>query len=103
MIQEDEELFNDLEAYRQEDELHESELLNAIARRVQELLDTDKGLLLSYMYRLDIEERKIADALENQGDEPIALVLAKLIFQRQKDRLATKKKYRQPPISGWEY
>jgi len=103
MIDEDEKFFNDLEAYRQEDENDELELLNAIATRVQELLDTDKGLLLSHMYRLDIEERKIAAALENQGDEPIALVLARLIFQRQKDRLATKKKYRQPPITGWEY
>jgi hypothetical protein len=103
MIQEDHEIFNDLEAFGQQDEMQETELLNAIAIRVQELLNTDKGLLLSYMYRLDIAERKIAEALENQGDESIAHVLAKLILQRQKDRLATKKKYKQPPITGWEY
>jgi hypothetical protein len=83
---------------------HEEELLNHITDRVEHYLRTDKGLLLSYMYRLDIEEKHIQKALQEQGDEPISLTLAKLILNRQKQRVNTKLKYgNMPPIEGWEY
>jgi hypothetical protein len=80
------------------------ELLNHIEERVQHFLQYDRGLLLSYMYRLDIEENTIEKALMDQNEEPISLTLAKLILERQIKRMETKKKYGSPPpIEGWEY
>lgn len=82
----------------------EAELLRHITERVEYFLQTDRGLLLSYMYRLDIEEREIEKALREQEDEPVAVTLARLIWQRQLKRVETKKKYGSPPpIKGWEY
>lgn len=82
----------------------EAELLRHITERVEYFLQTDRGLLLSYMYRLDIEEREIEKALREQEDEPVAVTLARLIWQRQLKRVETKKKYGSPPpIEGWEY
>jgi hypothetical protein len=61
-------------------------------------------LLMSYLYRLDVLEVKINAVLS-----PIAIVspiegLARLILERQKERIATKQKYKSdPPIPGWEF
>lgn len=86
------------------DEDNEESLLRHITERVEYFLQYDRGLLLSYMYRLDIEEKNIVKALENQEDKSVAETLAALILERQKKRVETKKKYGQSgPIEGWEY
>ncbi|MFZ1705627.1 MAG: hypothetical protein WAT79_14855 [Saprospiraceae bacterium] len=86
------------------DKMKEDEMLHLIIDRVEAYLQYDRGLLLSYMYRLDIKESDIEKALFEQGDEPISFALATLILKRQLKRVETKKKYGQPPpIEGWEY
>lgn len=85
-------------------EATEEALLEHITARVSYFLDVDKSLLLSYMYRLDVEEKDIVRALEAQEDKTLAETLAALILDRQKKRVETKKKYGSPPpIEGWEY
>ncbi|MBK8622902.1 MAG: hypothetical protein IPN79_14395 [Saprospiraceae bacterium] len=97
------EIFDDLQLAKVGQSSND-DLLNHIEERVQHFLTYDRGLLLSYMYRLDIEEKIIEKALMNQNEEPISLTLAKLILERQIKRLETKKKYGSPPpIEGWEY
>lgn len=82
----------------------EEALLEHITDRVSYFLEIDKSLLLSYMYRLDVEEKDIVRALEEQEDKTLAETLAGLILDRQKKRVETKKKYGSPPpIEGWEY
>jgi len=83
---------------------NEDILLQHITDRVEYFLQYDRGLLLSYMYRLDIEERDILKALESQEERSIASTLAILILDRQKKRVETKKKYGNTgAIEGWEY
>lgn len=85
-------------------ELSESDLYTAIRDRVEHLLEKNPELLMSYLYRLDVLEVKINAVLS-----PIAIVppiegLARLILERQKERIATKQKYKSdPPIPGWEF
>lgn len=84
--------------------LSESELYNAIKDRVAHYLETNPELLMSYLYRLDVLEVKINAILA--PDSPVAPIegLARLILERQKERIATKKKYKSdPPIPGWEF
>lgn len=83
--------------------ISEVELLDAIRIRVAKLLDTDAELLMSYLYRLDILEEKIQAVLAKNS--PVAPVegLALLILERQKERVRTKKLYRQAPIEGWDW
>ncbi|MBP7184962.1 MAG: hypothetical protein KBA06_05605, partial [Saprospiraceae bacterium] len=47
--------------------------------------------LLSLMYRLDIDERKINYAISPTASDAPNVGLAKLIIQRQKQRVFTKK------------
>ncbi|MBK9254207.1 MAG: hypothetical protein IPM42_01830 [Saprospiraceae bacterium] len=81
----------------------EDDFLDFIAEKVSYYLEADHDLLLSYLYRLDINEQKVSKALELSEEDPPHVGIAKLILERQKQRMATKLKYRQDPISGWEF
>lgn len=83
--------------------LTEDELLDAIANRVAEMMEENKDLLLSYMYRLDIDERKIHFALSPLANEPAHFALARLILNRQKQRAITKLSYKPPKLEDWEW
>jgi enoyl-CoA hydratase/carnithine racemase len=83
--------------------LSEAELLEAIAQRVAELMEGNKDLLLSYMYRLDIDEGKIHFALSPLATEPTHLAMARLILNRQKQRAITKLIYKSPELDEWEF
>ena len=82
--------------------LDEDQIIQMIAYRVEKMLKGDPDLLMSYLYRLDVEEVKINAALEN-NPFPVHETFARLIWDRQKLRIETKKKYRQDPIDGWEF
>lgn len=82
----------------------EDELIFMICARVKTLLDTDRDLLLSYLYRLDIPASKINGAMRITHQVPLDQSLGLLIYYRQLDRVRTKKKYGSgPPIEGWEF
>lgn len=84
-------------------EISEEELFLAIKDRIMYFLEYNPDLLMSYLYRLDIDEHKINLALSPLSElEPIE-GLAQLVLERQKERIASKKAHKQPPIKGWEY
>lgn len=72
--------------------LEDPNLLDLFAQRVEEMMQDKMDLLLSTLYRLDVEESKIRAALDFPTDTP-ARALARLILERQKERLETKRKY----------
>lgn len=88
------------------DNLHEPDkeelLLKRIKGRVSELLETDPGLLMSYLYRLDIDEEMVQKVMHPNSLVPVSGAIATLILERQKKRWESKKKYYQKPIDGWE-
>lgn len=84
-------------------EADEQQLLSAIVDRVTWMLRCDKDLLMSYLYRLDVLEHKINAALMPGNPLSAEEALGLLIFERQKERVETKKKYKTEPIEGWEF
>ena len=85
-------------------ELSESDLYKAIRERVEYLLENNSELLMSYLYRLDVLEVKINAVLSPNAVVAPIDGLARLILERQKERIATKQKYKSdPPIPGWEF
>ena len=81
----------------------ESEILEIISDRVLFLLENDKDLLMSYLYRLDIDEKSIDNALIPSDSQTVDKAIATLIMERQKQRIMTKLKYNVEPIEGWEF
>lgn len=82
---------------------NENQVLEMIRARVAELLDKDPELLMSYLYRLDVLEKDLKLVLSKDSKLPIAEGVSQLIFNRQIQRVATKRKFKQDPIEGWEY
>lgn len=69
-----------------------SPVLRAIEQRVGQLLDSDPGLLMSYLYRLDVAEGKVKNALMDTSSGGAVRSIARLIFDRQMERLETKRR-----------
>lgn len=81
--------------------LDEEAVLDLFTRRVEELIRDDMGLLLSSLYRLDVEEHKIQRALRS-AEVPPARGIAQLILDRQKERLRTRREYSSGKETDWE-
>lgn len=91
-----------LEALGDGDEISEHALLDMMAARIAEMLDREPEQLMSMLYRLDVEERKILPALQAGAAEPPALALARLVLERQKQRVETKRTIKPAPLEGME-
>jgi hypothetical protein len=50
-----------------------------------------------------IPEARVNEALSPAHPEPANLALAKLVLERQKQRIRTKREYRQDNLDGWEW
>ena len=83
--------------------LTEAEMIDYLADAVGYMMEHKMDFLLSLMYRLDIDEDKIAYALMPLNPEPANIALARIIWQRQKQRIATKKTYNQKGTSQWDW
>ncbi len=81
--------------------LDEESIIDLFTQRVEVLMRDDLDLLLSSLYRFDVEEDKIQEALRSPT-VPAARGIAMLILDRQKQRLKTKKSYSKGNQTKWE-
>jgi hypothetical protein len=81
--------FKRLTAHEHEDTL--SELKHILADRILELLRKDHAILLNILYRIDINEEKVKEALSSNFLEDAAKKLTDLVIQRQMQKYINKK------------
>lgn len=84
----------------------EAELLALIAERIEEMLEHRPEYLMSMLYRLDVLEEKIYPAMHPGAPEAPNIGLARLVLERQKQRLETKRKIKSAPLEDmkdWEW
>ena len=81
--------------------LDEESVIQLFTERVEALMRDDLDLLLSSLYRFDVEEDKIQAALHS-ATVPAARGIALLILDRQKERLKTRKSYSKGNQTKWE-
>mgnify|MGYP005853146317 CR=1 FL=1 len=96
-------IVRDFELAPIEEVLDEAQLLALLSEHIAYLIDHRLEFLLSLMYRLDIDERKVNRALSPGHAEPAQLALARLVLERQQQRILTKQQYRQAPIDDAEW
>lgn len=77
-------------------------IFSELADRVADLMHYKMETLMSMLYRLDVDEAKIKQALDPGSDLAPHIAIAKLIVERQIARAKTKEDYRTDPIEGWE-
>ena len=75
-----------------EPELSEVTVLEKLRRIVAYLMEKDFARLLQVLYRIDVSEDRLKAALAAQQDEP-ATVIAQMIFEREMQKVATRRKY----------
>jgi hypothetical protein len=76
-----------------ENELTEQQLLGVLSEKIAYMIEYQLDLLLSLMYRMDIDEDKINSKLMPGTDEPANEGLARLVLERQKQKIETQKTY----------
>lgn len=81
---------------------NEADLINLIEQLVQELIDTDFEKLLLLLYRIDVSEVKVKKAIDLSGPENASLSIAKLIFEREKEKAISREKYKSDS-PDWEF
>ena len=79
-------------------ELSEEELLRVLEQQVAYYIEHNLDFLLSSLYRLDISEKLVRAALLPSSDVAANVAIAKLILNRQKKRVFTKRFYKQKEI-----
>ena len=90
-----------IEPTQLDDDQADEKLIEFMTGRIEALMATQFESLMSMMYRLDVNEGKIRKALDPANPENPARSLARLIVQRQKQRMATRQQYQQNSSDHW--
>ena len=80
----------------------EAELLAVLTQRIADMLERQPDYLMSLLYRLDVLEEKIRPVLRPDALEPAPLGLARLVLERQKQRVLTKLTIKPDTLEGMD-
>lgn len=81
----------------------EKQWLESIEKRVNELLESDPGLLFSHLYRLDVEEHILLSILKHCAAENLPAAISMEIWKRQKARAISRRNHPQNLILDSDY
>lgn len=94
----------ELEEVPNDETLTEEELLRLLSNRVAWMIEHDIELLFSTLYRMDVQQSRVEQALHPNAAEPANIGIARLILERQKQRAYTKKHFKPPSLDeDWSW
>ena len=71
------------------------EMLESIlADRINTMITADFNRLISLLYRIDVSETKLKQLLKENAGTDAGLLIARLILERQWQKIETRRKYR---------
>jgi hypothetical protein len=79
----------------------EEALLHLIELYVQELVDSNFEQLLRVLYRIDLADYKVKKAIDNAGAVNASRAIAELILEREKQKVASRAKYKNHSDGDW--
>lgn len=65
-----------------------------LAGYIEQLVNTDFAGLIQLLYKLDIDEQKLRQALKDRAGEDSATIIADLIILRQQQKFHARKEFR---------
>jgi hypothetical protein len=68
----------------------EKDLAAVLAQRINELIKNDMGRLISVLYRIDVDEKKVREMLRENKETDAGLIIAYLVIDRQKQKINTR-------------
>ena len=87
------------------EQLSAAELEGLLAEKVNRLIREDFGALVQLLYRIDVNEARLREVLKVNAGEDSGKIIARLIMERQWQKIETRRKYRHDPQkedSEWE-
>ncbi len=87
---------------RDEDQLKNRLLRDQFTGYIRRLILNDFEKLVNLLYRIDVDENKIRQLLNDNANEDSAEIIAALIINRQIEKIKLKKTIRQSPESDEE-
>lgn len=89
-------------ALTDDEEATEDAIFRLLSDRIAGMIEGNMEYLMSLLYRNDVDEAKIHAALSPASPAPANEALALLVLERQKQRIATKKRYGRQAIDDLE-
>lgn len=86
--------------------ISEQELVLILSEKIADMLERQPEQLMSLLYRLDVLEEKIRPVMRPDAPESANIGLARLVVERQKQRIMTKRSVKTEPLEGldgWEW
>ncbi|HEV2480535.1 MAG TPA: hypothetical protein VGS79_12755 [Puia sp.] len=80
--------------------LTEHELENLLAEKINILIQRDFGALVQLLYRIDVSENRLRGMLDDNKGEDAGRLIARLIMERQWQKIETRRRYRQDDAAG---
>lgn len=71
----------------------EEQLLERLSLFVDDLIRNDFQKLVAILYKVDVNENKLKQLLQERGGENAAGIIASLILERQIQKMQTRKKF----------
>lgn len=75
-----------------ESTLQES-ILNTLAAHINDLINNDFEKLVYYLYRIDINEKRLKEILQSAPQQNAGVIIANMIIERQIQKIESRKKY----------
>ena len=72
-----------------------SELHSQLSTYINTLIKEDFDKLITYLYRIDVNEQKLKSLLQQKPDEDAGNIIATLIIERQQQKIATRQQFKQ--------
>lgn len=72
----------------------EEELINVLSIYIQELINKDFDHLLWLLYKIDVNEKKVKQAIAESETDQAHITIAKMIIAREKSKIKTREKYK---------
>jgi hypothetical protein len=79
-----------------QDSSHVKQLL---AEKINEMIQTGFERLVSLLYRMDVDEKKLKQVLKENPGTDAGLIITDLIIERQVQKIKSREEFRQTPSS----
>jgi hypothetical protein len=96
-------ILRDFELVAPKEAMTEADMIDYLSDAIAYMLENKTDFLFSLLYRLDVAESKINFALSLHCSDPANIALAKLVWERQKQRIATKRAFREHNPTNWDW
>ncbi len=96
-------ILRDFELAEPEKPLSDEQMIAYLADAIAYMMEHRMDFLMSLLYRLDVSEGKIAHAMLPGNPLPAHIALADAVWERQKERMATKKAFSEQNPTKWDW